>query len=55
VKSELLPEGWNELDNSYALRYVVGTEVYILHGILTEGTLLINLVVGFYRFSSLIF
>ncbi|XP_013133113.1 PREDICTED: proteasome inhibitor PI31 subunit [Papilio polytes] len=41
-KTELLPSGWNDKDN-YTLRYVLDEKLYILHGINTEGNLIINL------------
>lgn len=42
-KSELLPEGWNNNPHSYALRYVNNGQLYILHGIDSEGTMIVNL------------
>ncbi|XP_055386515.1 proteasome inhibitor PI31 subunit [Condylostylus longicornis] len=41
--SELLPVGWNENENSFALRYVFNKELFILLGALTEGLLVVNL------------
>ncbi|XP_053688679.1 proteasome inhibitor PI31 subunit [Sabethes cyaneus] len=41
--SELLPEGWNSNPHSYALRYVNNDQLYILHGIDSEGTMIVNL------------
>ncbi|XP_068626767.1 proteasome inhibitor PI31 subunit-like [Battus philenor] len=41
-KSELLPNGWNDKDN-YTLRYVLDEKLYILHGLNTDGNLIINL------------
>lgn len=43
-QSELLPDGWNANTNSYALRYVNDGQLYILHGVNTNGTMIINLV-----------
>ncbi|XP_073958027.1 proteasome inhibitor PI31 subunit-like isoform X2 [Choristoneura fumiferana] len=41
-KSEVLPTGWNDKDN-YTLRYVLEGKLYILHGLNTDGTLIVNL------------
>ncbi|XP_013183925.1 proteasome inhibitor PI31 subunit [Amyelois transitella] len=41
-KSELLPTGWNDNEN-YTLRYVLDGKLYILHGLNTDGNLIINL------------
>lgn len=41
-KSELLPTGWNNTEN-YTLRYVLDDKLYILHGLNTDGNLIINL------------
>ncbi|KAJ0182321.1 hypothetical protein K1T71_001690 [Dendrolimus kikuchii] len=41
-KSELLPTGWNDKEN-YTLRYVLDDKLYILHGLNTDGNLIINL------------
>lgn len=43
-KSEVLPTGWNDKDN-YTLRYVLEGKLYILHGLNTDGTLIVNLMV----------
>uniref|UniRef100_A0A182NHY6 Proteasome inhibitor PI31 subunit n=1 Tax=Anopheles dirus TaxID=7168 RepID=A0A182NHY6_9DIPT len=42
-QSELLPEGWNGNNTSYALRYTLNNELYILHGVVVEETLILNL------------
>uniref|UniRef100_A0A182Q9T2 Proteasome inhibitor PI31 subunit n=1 Tax=Anopheles farauti TaxID=69004 RepID=A0A182Q9T2_9DIPT len=42
-QSELLPEGWNGNKTSYALRYTLNNELYILHGTVSEETLIVNL------------
>ncbi|XP_035912794.1 proteasome inhibitor PI31 subunit [Anopheles stephensi] len=42
-QSELLPEGWNANNASYALRYTINNELYNLHGTLSNGTMIINL------------
>uniref|UniRef100_A0A182R7E5 Proteasome inhibitor PI31 subunit n=1 Tax=Anopheles funestus TaxID=62324 RepID=A0A182R7E5_ANOFN len=42
-QSELLPEGWNANDTSYALRYTINNELYNLHGTLSNDTMIINL------------
>lgn len=42
-RSELLPEGWNSNPHAYALRYVNNDQLYILHGIDLEGTMIVNL------------
>ena len=44
-KTELLPTGWNDKDN-YALRYVLDTKLFILHGLNTDGNLIVNLMVN---------
>ncbi|KAG7310426.1 hypothetical protein JYU34_003203 [Plutella xylostella] len=41
-KSEVLPTGWNDNDN-YTLRYVLDGKLYILHGLITNGNLIVNL------------
>lgn len=43
--SELLPKGWNDDQNSYKLRYVSKEKIYIFHGLKTDQSLLINLLV----------
>ncbi|XP_050073072.1 proteasome inhibitor PI31 subunit [Anopheles maculipalpis] len=42
-QSELLPEGWNANSASYALRYTINDELYNLHGTLSNGKMIINL------------
>uniref|UniRef100_A0A182WJB2 Proteasome inhibitor PI31 subunit n=1 Tax=Anopheles minimus TaxID=112268 RepID=A0A182WJB2_9DIPT len=42
-QSELLPEGWNENNALYALRYTINNELYNLHGTVSDGTMIINL------------
>ncbi|KAM3967479.1 LOW QUALITY PROTEIN: proteasome inhibitor 31 kDa [Aphomia sociella] len=41
-KSELLPTGWNDKD-TYTIRYLLDEKLYILHGLTTDGNLIINL------------
>ncbi|XP_049883187.1 proteasome inhibitor PI31 subunit isoform X2 [Pectinophora gossypiella] len=41
-KSELLPAGWNDKEN-YTLRYVLDGKLFILHGLNTDGNLIVNL------------
>ncbi|KAI5645020.1 PI31 proteasome regulator domain-containing protein [Phthorimaea operculella] len=41
-KSELLPTGWNDKEN-YTLRYLLDDKLYILHGLNTDGNLIVNL------------
>lgn len=41
-KSELLPSGWNHSEK-YTLRYVLEDKLYILHGVTSDGTLIVNL------------
>lgn len=41
--SELLPQGWNQEQTSYTLRYTLNQTIYILYGIVSEDTLIINL------------
>lgn len=41
--SELLPDGWNDHDINYALRYVHDKKLYILLGHKSEDCLIINL------------
>uniref|UniRef100_A0A2M4APS3 Proteasome inhibitor PI31 subunit n=1 Tax=Anopheles triannulatus TaxID=58253 RepID=A0A2M4APS3_9DIPT len=42
-RSELLPEGWNANRDSYALRYTYDGQLFILHGNLSNGTMIVNL------------
>uniref|UniRef100_A0A182JA66 Proteasome inhibitor PI31 subunit n=1 Tax=Anopheles atroparvus TaxID=41427 RepID=A0A182JA66_ANOAO len=42
-RSELLPEGWNGSNETYALRYAIGNELYILHGTVSNDTMILNL------------
>ncbi|XP_038208077.1 proteasome inhibitor PI31 subunit isoform X3 [Zerene cesonia] len=42
VKSEVLPTGWNDNEN-YTLRYLFDEKLYILHGLNTDGNLILNL------------
>ncbi|CAH0727555.1 unnamed protein product, partial [Brenthis ino] len=42
TKSELLPSNWNDKE-TYALRYILDEKLYILHGLITDGTLIVNL------------
>ncbi|XP_026319953.1 proteasome inhibitor PI31 subunit [Hyposmocoma kahamanoa] len=42
TRSELLPTGWNDNEN-YTLRYVLDNKLFILHGLSTNGNLIINL------------
>ncbi|XP_052899221.1 proteasome inhibitor PI31 subunit [Anopheles moucheti] len=42
-QSELLPEGWNANNVSYALRYTINNELYNLHGTLSNDTMIVNL------------
>ncbi|ETN66315.1 hypothetical protein AND_001949 [Anopheles darlingi] len=42
-RSELLPEGWNANRDSYALRYAYDGQLFILHGNLSNGTMIVNL------------
>lgn len=41
--SELLPQGWNQEQSAYTLRYTKNKEIFILHGIVSDETLLVNL------------
>lgn len=43
VGSELMPDGWNASQDSYALRYVHNKKLYLLLGAKTEDNLVINL------------
>jgi proteasome inhibitor subunit 1 (PI31) len=42
--TELLPQGWNQVQTNYALRYVLNktNQIYILHGIVSDNDLLVN-------------
>lgn len=40
--TELLPQGWNQDQSAYALRYTKDKEIFILHGIVSGETLLVN-------------
>ncbi|KFB51655.1 AGAP007418-PA-like protein [Anopheles sinensis] len=42
-RSELLPEGWNESNETYNVRYAIGNELYILHGTVSKDTMICNL------------
>ncbi|XP_028169829.1 proteasome inhibitor PI31 subunit [Ostrinia nubilalis] len=42
AQSELLPTGWNDKDN-YTMRYMFEEKLYILHGLNTDGNLIVNL------------
>lgn len=46
TSSELLPDDWNAGEFNYALRYIHDGQLYILHGIQSEGTLILNLLVS---------
>lgn len=47
VGSELLPDEWNDSENSYTLRYTsANDDVFILLGTVSEGTLVVNIVVS---------
>lgn len=41
--TELLPQGWNQNQTSYTLRYTLNKNIYILYGIVSDDTLMINL------------
>ncbi|XP_037951664.1 uncharacterized protein LOC119682324 isoform X2 [Teleopsis dalmanni] len=43
IGSEDLPDGWNENDNRYALRYVYGNRLYILFGHVVNDCVLLNI------------
>jgi len=43
--SELLPAGWNDSE-TYAIRYLREKELFILRGIRTDDTLILNLLVS---------
>lgn len=40
--TELLPQGWNQEQTNYALRYVLNNQIFILHGIVSDNDLLVN-------------
>lgn len=40
-KTELLPTGWNDSEN-YTIRYVLDDTLFILHGLNTDGNLIVN-------------
>ncbi|CAH3962153.1 unnamed protein product [Pieris brassicae] len=42
IKSEVLPTGWNDSEN-FKLRYIYDNKLYILHGLNTDGNLIVNL------------
>uniref|UniRef100_A0A182PQI3 Proteasome inhibitor PI31 subunit n=1 Tax=Anopheles epiroticus TaxID=199890 RepID=A0A182PQI3_9DIPT len=42
-QSELLPMGWNSNRTSYALRYTLSDELYILHATVMDETMILNL------------
>jgi len=41
--SELLPEGWNQDSTTYTLRYTMNKQIFVLYGLVTDDSLLINL------------
>ena len=41
--TELLPQGWNQNQASYTLRYTLNKNIYILYGIVSDDTLIVNL------------
>ncbi|XP_045449246.1 proteasome inhibitor PI31 subunit isoform X2 [Melitaea cinxia] len=41
-RTELLPTGWNDKEN-YTMRYIFEDKLYILHGLNTDGNLIVNL------------
>jgi proteasome inhibitor subunit 1 (PI31) len=41
--SELLPAGWNQIQTNYTLRYTLNKQVFILYGIVSDDTIIINL------------
>nr|CAD7401100.1 unnamed protein product [Timema cristinae] len=48
-ESECLPEGWNQ--NRYKLRYVHNKQLFILHGIISQGAIIFNLLPRSYHFQ----
>jgi len=44
--TELLPAGWNDNRTSYILRYTINKQIFILFAIVTDDSLLINLLDG---------
>ncbi|XP_037945309.1 proteasome inhibitor PI31 subunit-like [Teleopsis dalmanni] len=46
VGSETLPNDWNQDETKYALRYLVHNKLYVLLGVISEESLIINLVVA---------
>lgn len=44
--SELLPSGWNQDSNIYTLRYTKNEQIFILFGVVTNDSLLVNLLVS---------
>lgn len=43
--TELLPQGWNQSQINYTLRYTYTNQIYILYGAISENALIINLLV----------
>jgi proteasome inhibitor subunit 1 (PI31) len=43
--TELLPQGWNEDQSNYSLRYALEKNIFILYGIVSDDTLILNLLV----------
>ncbi|KAG5680869.1 hypothetical protein PVAND_010350 [Polypedilum vanderplanki] len=44
--TELLPQGWNDNQKAYTLRYVLDKNIFILYGIVSDETIIINLLDG---------
>lgn len=42
-QSELLPDGWNQMDGIYKLRYICNDKLYLLHAMLSDDLMISNL------------
>lgn len=50
--TELIPEGWNTDTHGYALRYLYHNQLYILHGTISEDSIIMNFLVSIKWISS---
>lgn len=51
VGSEMLPTDWNRSDRTYAMKYVLNDNVYVLLGTVSEDTFIMNFLVRFLFFK----
>lgn len=46
VGSEMLPTDWNRNDKTYAIKYILNDNVYVLLGTITEESFIMNFLVS---------